>query len=278
MSVATLSRAPAATPRAGATLRAAAGLWWFAALLGQWAFFYYIALFYGPSTLSGNFQVWSKNHALLKGYVPGDTAGNLAFGVHALMAGYVALGGALQLVPQIRRYAPRFHRWNGRIFLVMALGISVTGLYMIWVRGGATNLTGAAAISLNGALIILLAVMAWRTALVRDIVAHRRWALRTWLVANGQWFFRVGIFGWIILNRGPVGLGDNFDGPVVVFWEFGCYLVPLAVLELYLRIKQSGGAGARFATAAGLFAFALLTVIGVAAVAFIMWRPVLARL
>lgn len=261
---------------AGASLRGTAAFWFAVAVLGQWLFFYYIALFYGPSSLSGNFQAWTKNHALAKGYVAGDGIGNATFAVHALLAGYIALGGALQIVPGLRAAAPTFHRWNGRVFLTAALGVSITGLYMVWVRGATANLTGGLAISGNAAAIVLCGAMAWRTAVARDFAAHRRWALRTWLVANGQWFFRVGIFGWILINRGPVGLGGNFDGPVVVAWEVGCYLFPLAMLEIYLRAKD-GGRG-RMASAAALGVLALLMAVGIFGVYMFMWRPVLARL
>jgi hypothetical protein len=34
--------------------------------------------------------------------------------------------------------------------------------------------------------------VAWRTALARDFTAHRRWALRVYLVANGQWIVPIG--------------------------------------------------------------------------------------
>jgi len=263
---------------AGLLLSRAAVFWLAIATFGQWLFFYYIALFYGPSTLTGNFQLWTRKHSLLKGYVPGDLAGNLAFGVHALLVAYVTLGGALQLVPRLRAMAPRFHRWNGRIFIVTAIGVSLTGLYMIWIRGATTNMTGAIIISGNGLLIVLFAALAWRKALERDFVSHRRWALRTYLVANGQWFFRIMIFGWILLARGEAGLGKNFDGPVVVACEFGCYLAPLAVLELYLRAKEDGGAPARIAMAAVLTIFALLMAVGIFGAYTIAWHPVLKRL
>ena len=32
-------------------------------------------------------------------------------------------------------------------------------------------------------------------------------------MANAQWFTRVGVFAWIIVNRGPLGIGNHF-GPV----------------------------------------------------------------
>jgi hypothetical protein len=102
--------------------------------------------------------------------------------------------------------------------------------------------------------------------------------LRTWLVANGQWFFRVAIFGWIVMTQSQLGLGENFDGPVVVACAFGCYLVPLAVLELYLRTESSGAAGQRTAMAASLTALTLLMGGGIFGVYALFWHPVLARL
>jgi hypothetical protein len=63
---------------------------------------YYILAFYGTSTFTGNFQTWNKNTFLQMAYVRGDTAGNLAFAAHGLLASVIAFGGALQLIPQIR--------------------------------------------------------------------------------------------------------------------------------------------------------------------------------
>jgi len=257
-------------------LSKAAAFWWFTAILGQWAFLYYIVAFYGASTLTGNFGAWSKNTFLFKGYVPGDTTGNLAFAAHVLLAAVIALGGTVQLIPSIRQHAIFLHRWNGRLFMVTALGVSASGLYMVWVRHSNALMAGAFATSLNAVLIITFAVSAWRAALARDIASHRRWALRLFLAANGQWFIRVGVFTWIILN-GAAGLPKNF-GPFIFFWNFGCYLVPLAVLELYLRAKLSVSPRVRYAMAASLFALTILMSIGVFGVSMFVWRPLVAKI
>src|SRR5262245_49032807 len=97
-------------------LNTAARFWFAVTVVGQLLFVYYIVAFYGVSTVQGHFETWSKNKFLFKGYVPGDSAGNLAFAAHALLAAYMAFGGTLQLVPQIRKRAMTLHRWNGRIF------------------------------------------------------------------------------------------------------------------------------------------------------------------
>ena len=260
---------------ADTALKAAAGFWFLVAVIGQWAFLYYTAGFYGPSTVTGNFQAWSKNTFLFKGYVAGDTAGNLAFAAHALLAAVIAFGGAIQLIPQIRARAISVHRWNGRLFLLTALAVSIAGLYLVWVRGTLPSMVSALTLTLNAVLIIAFVALAWRSALAHEISAHRRWALRAYLVANAQWFARVGIFAWVIVNRGPVGMTARWDGPFNYFWDFGCYLLPLAVLELYLRAKESAGPSGRFAMAGGLVVLTALMGVGIFGVATFMWRPLL---
>jgi hypothetical protein len=257
MSTAVLTDRVEVDPAVGtAALEAAARFWVVVAVIGQWAFLYFILALYGSSTLQGNFQAWSRNKFLLKGYVAGDTAGNLAFAAHALLAAVIAFGGAIQLVPQIRARAIAVHRWNGRLFLLTAFGVSVSGLYMVWVRGARLSMPSAVGVSLNAVLIILFGALAWRAAVTRDVVAHRRWALRTYLVANGQWFIRVGMLAWMIVSRGQ-------DHGFYRFWNFGCYLVPLAVLELYLRAKQSAGPNGRYAIAALLIVLTVFMGVGI---------------
>ena len=256
---------------ADTALKAATKFWFTVAVAGQWAFFYYISRFYGPSTLQGNFQLWTKNKMLIKGYVPGDTAGNLAFAAHALLAGIIAFGGALQLVPKIRARAMTLHRWNGRLFVVTALGVSITGLYMVWVRGTLDDLWGGLCVSLDGVLIIVFSLLMWRTAVKHRIADHRRWALRTYIVANGQWFTRVGMLAWAISTHG-YQMGAFFR-----VWALGSTLLPLALMELYIQAKD-GARGERFAMAGALVVVTLLMALGIFGTVAFMWRPILGRL
>ena len=249
------------TARADTALQGAARLWFVTAVIGQWFFLYYLLAFYGPSTLTGNFQAWTRNRLLFKGYVAGDTAGNLAFAAHALLAAVIAFGGALQLVPQIRARALAFHRWNGRVFMTTALALSVSGLYMVWVRGANPSVVGKISTSLNAALILAFVALAWRAARRRDMSVHRRWALRLYLVANAQWFMRVGFMAWVLVHR-ALGAKVAFGGPFLYFADFACYLLPLAVLELYLLAQDKGGPRGRIAVAGVLVVLTVLMTIG----------------
>ena len=252
---------------ADGALTGAATLWLLTALAGQWAFLYYIAAFYGMSTLAGDFEVWNRLAALGRTpYVAGDTGGNIAFAAHALGAGIIAFGGALQLMPQIRRHAPVFHRWNGRIFLFTVVALSLSGFYLVWVRGTSPSSIDAFSTTFNGLLILTFAALALRAVRARNIAVHRRWAMRLYLVSNAQWFLRVGVFAYLAVTR-MVGVEASFGDPFIRFWTFGCYLVPLAVLELYLYAKAKPGAFGKVVVAAALLAFTLLMAVGMFAFA-----------
>jgi hypothetical protein len=213
---------------------------------------------------------------LIKGYVPGDTAGNLAFGAHVLMAAVVTFGGTLQLVPQIRARTPAVHRWVGRAFMSTAIAAALVGLWMTWVRGTGEGVA-AIGITLDAVLILAFAALAWRAAAHRDFAPHRRWAMRTFIVANGVWFLRL---GFVAYGMARSAVGDVLPSMEAFFevWNFGAYLLPLAILELYFLAHASGRSGPRLAMAGGLALSALLMGVGVAGSWFGLFAPVLAKL
>jgi hypothetical protein len=57
-------------PLSARALSAAGAFWLLVAFTGQWAFFYYIAAFYGTSALSGHFERWDRLAALGRGASP----------------------------------------------------------------------------------------------------------------------------------------------------------------------------------------------------------------
>lgn len=272
MSTVAVTAAPRARSLWPGALPAAGRLWFWVMLGGQGLFLAYILAFYFPSTLSGHYQAWNRNRMLLRGYTPGDTAGNLAFAAHVLLASVVTFAGLLQLVPQIRAKAPSAHRWLGRVFLTAAGLGAITGLYMNWVRGVTTNGFGTAGITLNAVLILGFGALAWRAALRRDFAVHRKWAMRTFMAANGVFFIRAGFIAYAIVAGALTG-GKPAMGPFFDVWSFGSYLVPLAGLELWFWGRERAGAAGQRLAAAAIFLLTLLLGLGGVGAWFLIWAP-----
>jgi len=264
------STTPSST-RPDTWLRGAAAGWLVIAMAGQLLFAVYIATSYGAAAVRGDLAAWGRT--TLKGYVEGDTVGNAMFAGHVIFAVAISVAGALQLLPALRRRAPVLHRWNGRIFLASAAILALGGLHLVWVRQAAMGLSASIGVTLNAVLLLAFGALALRAALRRDFAAHGRWALRTFMVAGGVWFQRLGYMAWVILNQGPVGMTRNLDGPFDMFLSFGAYLVPLGMAELYLRARDQRSAMAKHVMTGVIGVCILLTLVGVGGAAALMWGP-----
>lgn len=254
------------------SLKYAASLWFSVAIIGQFLFAYYILGFYVVSALRDNLAKWSD--VLPHGYIQGDGAGNFSIITHIFLAASITAAGVLQMIPQIRQHAPVFHRWNGRIYLTSLVIAATTGLYMVWFRKGVGDFAQHLGVSLNAVLILSCAAMSLRYALARQFALHRRWALRMFIVANGVWFFRIGLMFWIAINQGPAGFDPKtFQGPFLSFLSFANSLIPLMVLELYLRTQDSQNSTARFSMAGTLLVLSMASGVGIFVAFMGMWLP-----
>src|ERR1700688_1102761 len=83
---------------ADTALKAAARFWFVVTVLGQLAFAFAVASFYGLTALRGDYHAWKFTN----GYVPGVTKGNWAVVMHVASAAVIMFAGAVQLVPQVR--------------------------------------------------------------------------------------------------------------------------------------------------------------------------------
>jgi hypothetical protein len=262
---------PAVRSRGAAALSAAAAFWFLVTLAGQWMFAAYIAVLYGGSAARGDFARW--NTLMTHGHVSGAPAGNAATALHLALAALVMSSGALQLLSWVRRRAPAFHRWNGRVYLGGAVVMGVTGIYMVWWRGAAGGIVQHLGTTSNGVLLVLCAGMTLQRVLAGDVAAHRRWALRLFLCMGGVWFFRIALMFWLVVNGGPAGFDPaTFTGPFLDFLSFAQTLLPLAVLEGYLRCRAGSG-GAQCVMALLLTGLTLAMGAGIGVATMGMWLP-----
>lgn len=253
-------------------LQLAANAWFFTAVIGQWIFASYLVLFYGGSALRGELHLW--NEKLTHGYTPGDFIGNAAVAAHLLFAVIILVLGPLQLIPQIRVRLPVFHRWSGRVYMVVIMIVSIAGLYMLLVHGTVGGIVLVIAQGLDALLIIIFAGLALRAALQRDFKVHRRWALRLFMVVSAVWFFRVGLMLWLVIHQAPVGFDPNtFTGPFVTFVAFAQYFIPLLMLECYFRAQDSTSASVKISMAVLLVMLTLAMAVGIFGATMGWWLP-----
>lgn len=247
---------------ANQSLKYSTVFWFITTLLGQWFFFYYIMAFYGFSVINNNMEIWNRWEPMgSTSFHAGDFSGNFAFAAHAIGAGIVAFGGALQLIPQIRNSYPKFHKINGYIYLTTVFCLAVSGFYLVWVRDPKPLTISGIGTTINGFLILAFAYFTVRQAVKRDITSHRQWALRLFIVSNAQWTLRLGVFSYMITGT-LFGMSPAFGDPFFSIWTFGCFVLPLVVLQLYFYAQGKRSNSLKFATSGIMSLLTILMIIG----------------
>lgn len=251
-----------------------AKLWFIAATIGQWIFGVYVVSVYHVSTFKGDFEKW--NTVLPKGYVAGDWKGNLLVGIHVILAAIMVIGGPLQFIPQIRERFRTFHRWLGKTYVYTAIIVSSVGFIMVWTRGTVGDTFMHVTNSVQTFYIIIFAILAVRFAKKRQFAKHRNFALRLFMVANGVWFFRVGLMAWLVINQAPVGFNpDTFTGPFLWVLSTFAYAVPISLilLEMYFYAQKKQNQAFSTTTSAIILLFTIIMAIGIFGATMGMWLP-----
>lgn len=262
---------PSSDLRRARRFQSGAGAFWFlTALTGQAIFAVYIFAAFWMSAGRGDWAFW--NDHLFTGIIRGDPLGNALLVLHLTLAFVITVSGPLQLIPSLRSSLPAFHRWNGRIYMIVAIIISAGAILFLTFRPAFGGPVNAVLQSVNGAVIIACAALAWRAARRRDFAIHRRWATRLFLAVSGVWFLRVMMIAWAI-PTGGAGIGDELDGPMGRFFMLGQTVIPLAVYQLYLAAEARPAVWAKYAMGSVLIVLTLIMAGGIAGVTFAMWLP-----
>ena len=241
-------------------------------LTGQWIFALYILVQFTLPLITGQLDE-SRYAYMIRGYVNGDTINNAILLLHVIPVMLISLSGTFQLFPAIRQHYPRFHRINGRIYLIFGLLGAIGGLYLTWVTGSRLSDLGALGVTVNGLLIPLMVYFAWRYAVQRDFARHQRFAIHAFILINGVWTFRLLLMGWFMLNQGPQGNSANLDGPADVILSFASYLLPMFIAELIFRARARDTVGSRVTATIAVCIAIFITLIGTAAATMMMWGP-----
>jgi small-conductance mechanosensitive channel len=153
-----------------------------------------------------------------------------AFYAH-LIAGPVSLvAGTILLSEWVRRRAPRWHRWLGRLQVVCILLVLVpSGLWM--ARYAMTGAVAGAGLGLLAIATALCTALGWRAAVARRFDEHRRWMLRTYVLLCSAVVIRL---------MGGLATTLQFDAewvyPVSVW---ASWVLPLIAFECWRRVMES---------------------------------------
>lgn len=253
-------------------LRAAGVFWFLVALAGQWVFAYYIIFHYGLPLAAKGFPGFAETY-LKDSYIPGGLAANMAIAAHVLFAVIIHGLGPLQFIPQIRNNFPKFHHFVGRAFLVAATIASLSGLYIVWVRGTDEGWLADTTNTLIAVCVFFFGAMALRHAMAREIDTHRRWALRLFLAANAVWFIRVALFatGFPLMLAGISF--EAYADQIIAAVHMTKLLVPLALLELYFWAQKSSSIRTRIVVAFMIIAATLFAGLGIFGISMAVWLP-----
>lgn len=248
---------------------------WFAVMVaGELLFTLAVASLYIPAAIR------QDPHALTRfmshGYIAGDALGNSIVAAHIVSCIIMNLGGIIQLIPQVRLRYRVAHRWIGRVYLLNAASLSLAGLYITWVRASGAPFVDHFGISLDAFLILICGFLSLHYAMQRRFDEHRRWTLRLFLVGNGSFFFRTGVFFWLAVNGGPVGFDpDTFEGPFLTFMSIAESLLPLALLQMYFLAQKGTWQAPRYLVAGGIVLGAVEVGIGVFVLSAAVWIPLI---
>jgi hypothetical protein len=147
------------------------------------------------------------------------------------------LGGALffallpfQFSRRIRKRHVRFHRWSGRLLLLVGTASTLAGL----VFGVLTPYAGtpeAALVAMVGAYFLVSAWLAWRAIRRREIDRHREWVMRACAAALAISSIRL-LGTPIDLWLAPMGVHPRTTFVIVLA---AGWLLTIAVAEWWIR-------------------------------------------
>ncbi|WP_257323988.1 DUF2306 domain-containing protein [Pseudoalteromonas rhizosphaerae] len=246
-------------------------LWFICLLMAQGCFVTYLILGYGLTSVTTGLSGWSRLNNTA--YAASDPTGNILYATHVLLAIVMIISGSLQLIPALRTKYNKFHRYNGRVFVLLACTISMAGMYLIIVRGTVGNTLMHSLTIFAGCVVILSSILAVQAARGRNINTHQIWAIRLYLAANGVLFFRLMIFAWF-LTFGSLGIDTaTFTGPTVLTISICSYVMPLLIAELVRYAGRTTNKVITTVTAGLMVLISFVFLVGLFGVVLANWYP-----
>lgn len=158
--------------------------------------------------------------------------------LHIVPGGVFLLFAPLQFSLRVRRRFIRFHRWSGRILIVLGLATVVPGLFfgLLMPYAGAGEAILIAVVSALFLTAVTRAILAVRRG---DILRHREWMIRAFAVMIGISTTRVA-GGLLDVALAPYGLGSEGLFLLALWGGWALTIGPAEVWIRYTRARLHG--------------------------------------
>ncbi|MFK7980663.1 MAG: DUF2306 domain-containing protein [Saprospiraceae bacterium] len=134
----------------------------------------------------------------------------------------------------------KVHRIIGYIFTVAAILTSFGGFIYVGIHGTTGGTPMNIAFSLYGVFLLIATYQTIQFARQKAILKHNEWALRLFILAMGSWFYRVCYGFYFTLDPSGSGHQNDFHGLFDLVMNFGFFIPPLVLLELYFYLNKRG--------------------------------------
>lgn len=145
--------------------------------------------------------------------------------LHVAGAATALLLSPLQLFPQLRSRAPRWHRWLGRIYVLGCTVGGVSGAVLAW--GSTAGPVATAGFGSLAFVWLYTTTAGWLHAARGRIFQHRAWMVRSFSLTYAAVTLRVYL---AILPALPIAFLDGYRAIA-----FLCWVPNLAIAELLIR-------------------------------------------
>ncbi|MEM6889710.1 MAG: DUF2306 domain-containing protein [Pseudomonadota bacterium] len=170
-------------------------------------------------------------------FSPESPFANLMIFGHMVSGALITILAPLQLWAWPRRVVPRLHRASGYAAWAAAVVTGVLGLLSILKTGTIGGIWMDAGFAGYGLLLIWAAFNTVQNARAKNFDAHRRWALRLFVLAIGSWIYRVHYHIWYIATGG-IASNETFSGAFDLVQNVAFYLPYLMLLEAWFLVEQ----------------------------------------
>lgn len=138
----------------------------------------------------------------------------------------------LQFMPRIRRRHPAFHRMNGRVVLILSIGLIPSGMIFAFVHPYVGFREQVPAVFYT-VLYLLCVAMGLRRIYQRRFVEHREWMIRVYAFGLGIYSIRVWYSLFLHLSRQP-----STEFFATSFWIGIAF--NLVAAEVWINLSRSG--------------------------------------